>query len=272
MLSKLTKYEFKYTLRFFPLCYFVTLAVAGVTRLLMYISSEWDAASELFSVLSVFSGITLFLLIMISAILPTVIFVYRFYKNMIGDEGYLTFTLPVKPWKHIVAKLIPSVVWTLIGYLVIAGSVGIIVSDYDVYTGLESLYNRAINTIQYYGVELDVAVLIIQAVILTVVSSASGMLMLYAGISIGQQFRGHRVIGSVAMCLALSFVFNVVSYLYMILLQLTLFKGYTDYPTPAMALGYFNSILFSMLLLSLISCVVFFFITQYSLTKKLNLE
>ncbi|MBO5339330.1 MAG: hypothetical protein J6A96_06490 [Clostridia bacterium] len=44
----------------------------------------------------------------------TVITVVNFYKTLITDEGYLTFTLPVHPVKILTSKLLNSVVWSYI--------------------------------------------------------------------------------------------------------------------------------------------------------------
>lgn len=47
--------------------------------------------------------------LMITAVVVTI---QRFYKNLLGDEGYLMFALPATPAQHLAAKLTVSVGWT----------------------------------------------------------------------------------------------------------------------------------------------------------------
>jgi hypothetical protein len=43
-----------------------------------------------------------------------IVLIQRFYKNLLGDEGYLMFTLPVQSWSHILSKLAVSMLWTVV--------------------------------------------------------------------------------------------------------------------------------------------------------------
>ena len=46
------------------------------------------------------SIVVYFALIVATIAMTFVIIIQRFYKNLLGDEGYLMFTLPVKPWAY----------------------------------------------------------------------------------------------------------------------------------------------------------------------------
>lgn len=37
-------------------------------------------------------------------VLTMIVIIQRFYKGLLCDEGYLMFTLPVKPWQLIATK------------------------------------------------------------------------------------------------------------------------------------------------------------------------
>ena len=43
----------------------------------------------------------------------------HFYRNLMTDEGYLTFTLPVKTSEILWSKLITAMLWTIISVVVI---------------------------------------------------------------------------------------------------------------------------------------------------------
>ena len=45
---------------------------------------------------------------------------YRFFKNLFTDEGYLTFTLPAKRSTILLSKTVNSIFWILLHYLILA--------------------------------------------------------------------------------------------------------------------------------------------------------
>ena len=51
------------------------------------------------------------LLIVGLSVLSVVVVVVRFYQNLISDEGYLSFTLPVTAAQHIAAKLAAGILF-----------------------------------------------------------------------------------------------------------------------------------------------------------------
>ena len=59
-------------------------------------------------------GLVIFLFVaglMAVCIMSVVVVINRFRQNLLGDEGYLMFTLPVSVDQHIWAKLIVSFIW-----------------------------------------------------------------------------------------------------------------------------------------------------------------
>ena len=51
-----------------------------------------------------------------------ILIILRFYKNLMSEEGYLMFTLPVKTSQLINSKLIVSIFWCLTSILVVISS------------------------------------------------------------------------------------------------------------------------------------------------------
>ena len=89
MLGKLIKYEFNANSRTFLPMYIALILVAAVNRVLRVTMSEANLAF----------GISIMLLVglfMALGIITLVVIIQRFNKNLLGDEGYLMFTLPVK--------------------------------------------------------------------------------------------------------------------------------------------------------------------------------
>ena len=88
MLGKLLKYELKATARTFLPLYGAILVVSVVVRLAF---SKFEHADLFMGI----SALTLFGLFVALAVLTLLVIVQRFNNNLLSDEGYLMFTLPV---------------------------------------------------------------------------------------------------------------------------------------------------------------------------------
>ena len=108
MLGKLIGYETKAFGRIMLPLYGAALAFALFTGLSIRFIPE-ETMSGLPGVL-IFMIYTVLLLAII--IMTCVLSVTRFYKNLLGAEGYLMFSLPVSTAEHIVSKVISVLIWT----------------------------------------------------------------------------------------------------------------------------------------------------------------
>lgn len=123
MLGKLLKYEFKDTARIIPLFYLTVLIFAGMTISAIQLGIDW--IREL-------SSIILLLLGIVMIIITFVIIVMRFYRNLYSNEGYLMFTLPVKPQQLLASKTIAAFAWVIMSYMVFIGALCISVYGFGV--------------------------------------------------------------------------------------------------------------------------------------------
>jgi hypothetical protein len=114
MLSKLLKYEFKDTARTIPLLYLVGLIFAGLVLFsVKLLHIQWFQFT---------TSVVLMLLGIAVSIITFVIIVMRFYKNLYSNEGYLMFTLPVKPGLLLASKSIAAFFWMILSYCFTAGA------------------------------------------------------------------------------------------------------------------------------------------------------
>jgi len=125
MLGKLIKYEFKATTQIFLLTYAVVVVLAGINALILAMKPATGSGADVLyagasSIMTLLFGTAAFA----AFLLTIVIIIVRFYR-MLGDEGYLWFTLPVTPAQQIFGKLIPAVVWTVTTTIVTLASVGL---------------------------------------------------------------------------------------------------------------------------------------------------
>ncbi|MBQ8509241.1 MAG: hypothetical protein IJ493_04965 [Clostridia bacterium] len=219
MLGKLIKHEFRATGAWVALLCAGVIVFAGLTRLFMLLADMM----ELFAIPMGISMFFYVLLMIASVVVVVVLNIRRFYKNVYGDEGYLTLTLPVSRWKIIVSKLLVGVTWSLLSGLCALLSLLIIASSQTLWQTLgEVMYylGYAFDEILYI-LRMPAPLLIVEIVLMAVISLFSGLLMCYASISLGQLFTGHRLLGSVIGYIGLNTVVQIITSAFSFALTLT---------------------------------------------------
>lgn len=109
MLKNLLKYDFKAVLKYWWIAALSCFALSFVGGGCITILNTDRELPGLVYPLTIIGLILVIISFVVFSVL-SVIFVYvRFYKNFFTDEGYLTFTLPVKRSQLLNAKLIMSV-------------------------------------------------------------------------------------------------------------------------------------------------------------------
>lgn len=128
MLGKLIKYDLKSINRLAVPMSGIALIMAILGTLALKVVVNAQDASAIPIALCTLCVVASFVAIFAYTVVVWILLLHRFYTNMYTDEGYLTFTLPVKPKLLIISKLITAVIWSLISLLVVLLSVFIIVS------------------------------------------------------------------------------------------------------------------------------------------------
>lgn len=197
MLGKLMKYEFRATAIYFLPIYVVLVLVSGLRYVVSLISQKF---SNGFSAFSGFSLSAIYLLLALGLAITTfIVIIIRFYKNLLGTEGYLMFTLPVSVEQNILAKLIPSVVWffgsCVLGMLTIAPAMGLRFND-NPFT-------------MFTSIRLGDVPEILLAVLMVIGSIAGTFLFYYLCMCIGQMFNSHRFLISAGAYIVIQTVLQI---------------------------------------------------------------
>lgn len=119
MLKKLLRYDFKAVLKYWW--------IAALSSVVLSIGGGWCISvfaneKPLPEALYVVAGLLMVIVVLglvAFAIMSTILVFSRFYKNFFTDEGYLTFTLPVKRSQLLNSKLITSITTTMLTTFVI---------------------------------------------------------------------------------------------------------------------------------------------------------
>ena len=99
MLRKLIRYEFLATGRIFLPLYGAFVLISLIMRGAMQIQNIWRIEENSFMNLLMVIPMLLYVGMFVATVVGTILIaISRFYKNLLSEEGYLTFTLPAKVW------------------------------------------------------------------------------------------------------------------------------------------------------------------------------
>jgi hypothetical protein len=267
MLKKLIKYEFKATARIFIPLYIALMVLAIITRFSVNLLD--DAPTGVFNTKGLTGMVSIFIyfsLVIGIQIITIIVQIQRFYKSLLGDEGYLMFTIPVKSWQHIVCKLFTSSIWIILSLLFAVLSILIIIPHeafIDIMQETAEFMSQALN---YLGTSTWLVGF--ETIIICILSITSGILLIYAAIALGHLFNKHKLLASFGMYLALSTAAQFLQTIFAIVLGATFFKDFSNLSSFVQI----QTILISFLAYISILTVGFYILTKYILDKKLNLE
>ncbi len=142
MLKKMLRYDFRAILKFWWIGLLSTLVLslgAGLCGSLLTSEKEFPDIINIMSIfVIVIAVISLFAFLFMTSIMIYV----RYYKNLFSDEGYLTFTLPLKRSQVLNSKFISGLVMSLLTMFAVA---------IETVIGLCIAYHRDIFNKQFYN-------------------------------------------------------------------------------------------------------------------------
>ncbi|MGI5959046.1 MAG: hypothetical protein ACOX60_06495 [Massiliimalia sp.] len=279
MLNKLLKYEIKATARWFLPMYAGIFAFAVINRFFMFFSphiNQRNLPPLIESSLALIQGgavMVYVLIIMATFVLTLFIMLQRFYKNLLGDEGYLMFTLPVKPVLHIWSKMIVSILWIIGSIIVTILSIFVLTVDTDFFIAMgklmESLPEVFARLMKNFSL-IHMIFYFIEIIILVLVSCAASILAFYAAIALGHTRNSHRILYSFGFYMVIDFVFSLVQGFIMLVAGITLENTLSFLKDNT--IWFVHISLVGISLLCLFQAIVCFIITNHILSNKLNLE
>ena len=204
MLFKLLKYDFRAMWKQFSLIWGAALVLALVNRFSIF----WDVDDHVIGLSdTTASGITIFAFIAVLAamfVIAVIFVVNRFSKGLLGNEGYLMHTLPVRSWQLVLSKLICGTV-TWIGCGVVALLSPFIMAPVNWLELIQfSFWSEAFRGI-FHGVMKHPGVLVLLAEFCLVILSLLVLFIasMYLAMAVGHLFSRHRRLISVAVFIGL---------------------------------------------------------------------
>ena len=206
MLGKLLKYDFRAMWKQFSIIWPAALVIALINRFTLPFNTKGGlvANNELLAVitLSVLVGV------LCAMFVVTMVFVLsRFYKGLLGDEGYLMHTLPVQTWQLILSKLICALVVTVLN-MVVSALAMVLMMPID-WTDLFDLILWQ-QLLRGLAQQPDAMLYLAEFFLMVIVAMALMIVVVYLSMAIGHLFHRRRILMSVVAFFAIDIVGNIV--------------------------------------------------------------
>lgn len=278
-MKKLFKFEFFSVCRILVPVWCGTLLLSLLIGGLGILSAQLPALGESLPYLIIYTfAAILFIFAALASIIASVVLgIQRFYK-LLGDQGYLMFSLPMPAWKHIGARLLCACLTTTLAVAVFAVC-GAVLSFSSIQSG--SLITVA--NFQFLAFD-DLADLLWNgyALLIWLLYLATAYLFLYLCMAIGAQWPQHRLAASILTYFLLIFVLQVLMMIAVIFVavgaystvqngDIALISGALTSEQTAAAHGLLGGLLTVPILLFGAADAILWVSTHYFITRKLNL-
>lgn len=270
MLGKLLKHDFKALFRNYGLLFIALFGVTFLYKLYLFLPRN--------IVLEFTNGLmgVLYVVVILGCLFGTVVInIVRFYKNLVTDEGYLTFTLPVSSRQIVASKLISTLVMDVLMAVAVLLSTLVLRSNLPVLAEMYQSIEEALHQIANSAEWRTLAVSVVGYSTLACIYTQMGA---FTAVAIGQTNRTHKIAAGVGAYALIYFITQCVMGVVALLwaLQFHLYNTnivITNFEvTPIELLHAASGLFFIVGAVVVVLGVACFFLTDYLFTKKLNLE
>ena len=277
MFSKLFKYDFRSVKRIgLPVLLIgwgvIALSTAGMALfswMLGAFHGEFELAmASIGLVLTMMMGVMV--LYGVAFAIPIAIYV-DFYKTLITDQGYLTFTLPVKASHILLSKLLNGFIWTVLSMLTsYGGFLGIVFGAGLGFGGAEEMGSmlEGMYLVFTLGGEEGIFSSILMF-LLAIVYMVNSLLLIFMAIFFGSVIaKKNKLFAAVGCVFGVNFIYSMVVSVAMIMILV--FSSAIGAVVDNMSVVLNLSLGIGTVLLAGL-CVLFYFLTKHMMERKLNL-
>ena len=277
MILKLFKYDFMNIGKKLIPFYIAALVIGVINRILLLTSTISSIENEN-NFMAIFGSPLLYFayFVVIIGIFCMTVFVIisRYNSSIYGNEGYLTNTLPLKPYQIIWAKLINFLIWIFISYFIIFVSLCILCPfDFFVRNIIEQPdFYQDLNHMTKYILSSKYTPIFILQLVYNFFSHIQRILMLFLSITIANLFKSYKVVAGVIAFFLISTIFSFIgsSLTFSLVKDVNLTEIY-DEISPFFYNLLKNANILS-IVYSIISSAILFYTIHYLHTHNLDLE
>lgn len=224
MLRKVLKHDLNSVWRIwliFSITVVVLSCISGICLRELITLNEIDQYFSATSVLSELMLILTSIAIIAYLVISGILVVYRYYQNFFTDEGYLTFTLPVKRSTLLNSKLLSAFIWNIATSLVFVLCLCIILliapAHSDGTGTLIATVLEGIANVLYLIFSINDAWLVVYLILLAIILllwSVFSTLLMYACVTIGSVItRKQKVLVAILIYYIVNSAISVVWYI-----------------------------------------------------------
>lgn len=259
MLGKLIKYELKATNRIFIPFY---IAILVLSALFGFNSINFEDSSSLMMALL---PITMTIAFVGLSVMTIITVIKRFDSNLLSDEGYLMFTLPVSISQLLNSKIIVSLLWGMFTGIIFVLSTLLVFRTQIMFPEIQKLLSELSSNPKFLSNVLFIA-------LWAVMIYLNFLLKVYASLSISQSyaFTKSRILGGIIVFI----VFSMISSTLQKILSVFFMEIYgSQYVTNHLIEGkFFNLFSLSLLMYTILTNAAFYYLAYYHMKYKLNLD
>lgn len=198
-MTKLLKHDFISTGRIMGVIYAI---MAGIT---VFIFATKDVKEGALSLIGVVALIITSLCLLV---LTAVVVMMDFQKTLYGDQGYLTFTLPVKSWKTLASKVIVSGGWFVVALAAILSSMWVAFSSAKEYFGEDyEMFTELIETLIGKNVNSMIAMAVVRLLLLFIEFCFFALVIFFTNtLSNTRYFQKHSILWTILLFIPIFFI------------------------------------------------------------------
>ncbi|MBE6684688.1 MAG: hypothetical protein E7592_03445 [Ruminococcaceae bacterium] len=275
MLKKLLKYDLRAIFKYWWILAVssVGLAMIGGICLRTLVASDSEKTGPIIVIISALGVVATVIGLSAFLIITEILIFVRFYKNFFTDEGYLTFTLPVKRSQLLNSKLITTLIANLATFIVLFIDILLIlaIGSPDFFRSeIWQLIGRSLrDCIQYMGAYSFIYLIELIALIFCIALSST--LIFYICITLASVVaKKSKIITAIGIYYGISTVvsFSVeLIYIFGIMFVSNAIASFTS----SAIMGVAALIVFMVLAFVAALCLALYLLEYYLLDKKLNL-
>lgn len=261
------KYEIKATARILIPLYIALLAFAVINKFFIGtgLADKLQGFGSIPFILSIFGyGCTMAAVFIVTFF----VIIQRFYRNLLGDEGYLMNTLPVTTTINLTSKISIATLWNIVSGFVAILSIIIMAFKPDDFINFFHELFRALSD-GYSELGVHIYIVIIEVIIATLVYLIKYVTMIYASISLGHLFSKHRILSSFGAFIVLNLITGAISSAIGVAFSYSNISSMFYNINSPLPIHLFVGFI---ILFNLVFFIAYFIITNYILKNKLNLE
>ena len=218
----------------------------------------------------ILSGLTgmLYCIMVFGVIVYTaIVLIQRFYSNLLGNEGYLHFTLPVSTNAHIANKVVSAGVWVMLS--LIAAGISVLILLLCAVTPPELLgeLKVVLSEINDYAGGFKIVIAILEVLVLAFLAFGETAVKVYAAISVGHLLENHRALGAIGSYVGFCIIECIVAGI-----MDKVFPMYEFFNMDISAFAIFQLEILGTFLVTALLMAIYWFISHRILDRRLNLQ